>query len=337
MGKRDVKSRPLGFLVIVALALGILVAPLAADAQPPRKVYRIGVLSTAPRVQVSHLLKALADGLRDLGYIEGRNIAVEYRSAEGRLDRLPELAAEFVRLKLDAIIPTSTPAAIAVKQATTTIPIVMVSPADPVSAGLVASLARPGGNITGVTLEITLETLGKQLQLLREVVPKVRRVAVLWNPAYEPNAARWKAIREPARRLGLSLLSAEVGGPGDIERAFPTMIREHVDGLLVLGDPLMFSLRRQIADLAAKQRLPTVSPYKEGADAGCLISYGADFPQTYRRAATYVDKILKGAKPDELPVEQPTKFEFVINLKTAKALALRIPQSILVRADQVIQ
>jgi putative ABC transport system substrate-binding protein len=318
------------------LALGILLVPFAAEAQLAGKVYRIGVLQTAPREQVFHLFKAVEEGLRDLDYVEGRNIAIAYRSAAGTPERLSELAAELVGLEVDVIIATSTPAAIAVKQATRMVPIVMVSPADPVAAGLIASLARPGGNITGVTLEVTPDIFGKHLQFLKEAAPKIRRVAVLWNPAYEPNAARWEAMQAPARRLGVALLSAEVRTRGEIEGAFVGMIREHANGVVVLGDPLLFSLRAQIAGLAAKHRLPTMSPYREGADAGGLISYGADFLHTYRRAASYVDKVLKGAKPADLPVEQPMRFELVINVKTAKALGLTIPPSLLLRADHVI-
>lgn len=315
----------------------ILSTPIAVEAQQAEKVYRLGVLATAPREQVAHLFKALGEGLRDLGYVEGRNLAIEYRSAEGRAERLPQLAAELVGLSPDVIIPTSTPAAIAVKAATSTIPIVMVSPAEPVSAGLVASLARPGGNITGFTLEVTAEISAKHLQLLKEVAFKIRRVAVLANPAYPPTAARWTMTQQAARTLGVALVSAEVRGAGDLKSAFTVISREHADGLLVLGDPVVFSLRRQIGDFAAKNRLPSVSPYREGADAGGLIAYGPNFPHTYRRIGTYVDKILKGTKPGDLPIEQPTRFELIINLKTAKALGLTIPQSMLSRTDDIIE
>lgn len=319
----------------IIVTLAILLAPLATDAQQTEKVYRLAVLRPGP--PQPHLVKALEDGLRELGYVEGRNLAIEYRSAEGRPERLPELAAELVRLRPDVIIPLSTPAAVAAKQATTTIPIVMVSPGEPVAAGLVASLARPGGNVTGLTLEVTPETSGKQLQLLTEVVPKVQRVAVLMNPAYAPNAARWNETQRAARSLGVALVSAEVRTAGDIEGAFATMRQEKTDALLVLGDPLVFPLRHQIGDLAARNRLPSASPYREAADAGGLISYGPNFPAVYRRIGTYVDKILKGARPADLPIEQPTKFELVINLRTARALRLEIPQPILSLADYVIE
>jgi putative ABC transport system substrate-binding protein len=317
------------------IAGSLLAAPLAAEAQPAGKVYRFGVLR--PGSPQPHLVKALEDGLRELGYVEGRNFVFEYRSAAGEVGRFPELAAELVRAKPDIIIPLSTAAAIAVKQATTTIPIVMVSPAEPVAAGLVHSLARPDGNLTGLTLEITPEISAKQLQLLAEVVPKLQRVAVLANRAYAPNVARWDELRRAAPNLEVALVSAEVRATGGIEGAFTTMKREGARGLLVLGDPLVFLLRRRIAELAVKNRLPSVSPYREGADAGGLIAYGPNSSDTYRRIGAYIDKILKGARPGDLPIEQPTKFELVINLKTAKALGLTIPPPLLQRADQVIE
>ena len=317
------------------LGLVIFAAALAVEAQQGERVYRLAVLRPGP--PQPHLVKALVDGLRELGYVEGRNLVIEYRSAEGRVERFPELAAELVRLGPDIIIPLSTAAALAAKQATTTIPIVMVSPGEPVAAGLVASLARPGGNLTGLTLEITPETSAKQLQLLTEIVPQLQRVAVLANPTYAPNVARWTETQRAARSLEVTLVSAEVRAAAGIEGAFASMRRERVRGVLVLGDPLVFTFRREIADLAAKNRLPSVSPYREGADAGGLIAYGASSTHVFRRIGAYVDKILKGTRPGDLPIEQPTRFDLVINLKTARALGLTIPQSVLNQADDLIQ
>ncbi len=323
---------------VAALMLGlVLFAPVPSQGQQPGKVYRIGLLLTAPRPQIQGLIEALESGLRDAGYVEGRNIAMEYRSAEGRPERLPALAEDLVKLGVDLIVATSTPAAAAVKRATAKIPTVMVSPADPVASGLVASLARPGGNITGVTLEVTAETVGKQLELLKESLPKGHLFGVLWNPAYPPNESRWKAAEQAVRRLGLVLTSMQVREPAEMERAFNGMRRERAHALLVLGDPLTFSLRGQIAAIASKNKLPTMSPYREAAEAGGFIAYGPDFQHMYRRAGSYIARILNGATPGDLPVEQPSKFDLVINLKTAKALRLTIPQSLLMRADEVIQ
>jgi ABC-type uncharacterized transport system substrate-binding protein len=244
---------------------------------------------------------------------------------------------ELARLRPDIIVAHSNPAIVAAKRVTTTIPIVMVIAVDPVGAGLVTSLARPGGNVTGVTFDVNDEIWGKRLELLRDAAPEAARVAVLWNPAYAPNGNRWKAVEEAARKLSVALVSSEAQASGDLESRFTLMTRERVRGLFVLGDPMLFGLRREIADLALQQRLPSVSPYREGADAGGLIAYGVSLSGSFRQAAQYVDKILKGAKPGELPVEQPNTFELVINLKTARALGLTIPPSLLARADQVIE
>ena len=241
-----------------------------------------------------------------------------------------------MELRPDVIVAHTNQAIAAAKDATSTIPIVMVLAVDPVGAGLVVSLARPGGNITGLTFDVSEEIWGKRLELLREAAPGVARVAVLWNPAYAPNRNRWKAVEEAARKLGVALVSVEAQVGGDLESRFVLMAKERIRGLFVLGDPVLFGLRSQIADLALKHRLPSVSPYREGADAGGLVAYGVSLSGTFRHAAQYVDKILKGAKPGDLPIEQPTKFELVINLKTAKALGLTIPPSLLLRADQVI-
>ncbi len=325
--------------LLLSLVLGILTAPLASEAQQPKKVYRVGYFQTAPRAQTEHMLKALEEGLRERGYVPGQNIVIEYRFADGKRERLPELAAELVRLRVDVIVTPLNPVTLAAKQATKTIPIVMTIGTDPVGAGLVASLARPGGNVTGLTFDVTPEINGKRLQLLKEIVPRVSRVAVLWNPSFSPADAERSAgaVRDAARKLGVTLQFVEAHEGDEFEGAFVAMTRERADGLLAMEGPLLFAHRHRIADLAAKHRLPATYTLREYPESGGLFSYGASLPDLYRRAATYVDKILRGAKPGDLPVEQPTKFEMVINLKTAKALGLTIPQSILIRADEVIQ
>ena len=320
------------------LALGLVLAPLAAEAQQAAKVPRIGWLAVnrAPNL---HLSEAFRQGLRDLGYVEGRNVVIEYRDAEGKFERFPALAAELVALKVDVIVAASTPAALAARQATKTIPVIFVALGDPVTSGLVTSLARPGGNVTGVSF-LSPELVGKRLELLTQAVPGVGRIAVLWQPGDVPESTA-KDLRTEAevaaRALGVRLQVVEARGPADFDRAFSAMTKAHVDALSVLPSAMLFSERGRLVDLAAKYRLPAVYPWREGADAGGLMSYGPNLPDLYRRAATYVDKILKGAKPADLPVEQPTKFELVINMKTAKALGLTIPQTLLQRADQVIQ
>ncbi len=331
--------------VLVTLAFGLLAAPLGSNAQQPAKIWRIGFLSpnspSDPERPGSPFgergLEAFRQGLRDLGYVEGQNIAIEYRWAEGRFERLPDLAAELVRLKVDVIVAVVTQASLAAKNATRTIPIVMVAAGDPLGSGLVAGLAHPGGNVTGPS-SMLAEVAGKQLELLKETVPKASRVAVLWNPA---NAV-WQAqmLRETkvaARALGLRLQLLEARGPGELEGAFAAMTRERASALLVQVDVIFALHARRIADLAAKRRLPAMYGSREHVEAGGLMSYAPNIPDLFRRAATYVDKMLKGAKPGDLPVEQPTRFELVVNLKTAKALGLTIPPSVLIRADQVIQ
>jgi putative ABC transport system substrate-binding protein len=324
--------------VAVVLALGIgLAAPLAVEAQPAGKVYRIGYLSAGSISANPHNLEAFRQGLHELGWIEGRNIIIEYRSAEGRFERLPELVAELVQLKVDVIAASATPAALAAKNATGTVPIVGVSLTEPVRLGLIASLARPGGNVTGVSYSVGTDIFGKDLELLNEVVPKVRRVAVLSNPDGPAQPLTISNIKGAARSLGLQLLLLEARAPGGFDGAFAAMARERVGALLVVTDPMFIPHRARLVDLAAKNRLPSIFTQRADVEAGGLMSYGPNFPDMYRRAATYVDKILKGAKPADLPVEQPTKFELVINLKTAKALGLTIPPSVLGRADQVIE
>ena len=320
---------------IISLVLGFLVAPIMGEAQVPAKVPRIGFLSSRSPTDNPYP-EAFRQGLSELGYVEGQTIAIEYRFAEGRPERLPALAADLVRLKVDVIVTGAPPAPEAAKQATSTIPIVFAVSGDPVAAGLVASLARPGGNITGLA-NLAQEVVGKQLELLKEVAPKVSRVAVLQNPSNHVHPFVLRQAEGAARALGLQLQILEARTPAEIDAAFAAMRSQRAGGVLVLRDGLFLAQRTQIAALAAKSRLPAVYGLREHAEAGGLMAYGANVLLMYRRAATYVDKILKGAKPADLPVEQPTKFELVVNLKTARGLGLTIPQSILVRADRVIQ
>ncbi len=322
--------------LIVALAIGFLAAPLFADAQQPTKVPRIGLLSPFSPSDTALWHQAFRQGLRDLGWVEGKNISIEYRYAEGRTDRLPDLAADLVRLKVDIIIASVTTDALAAKKATRTIPIVMASVGDPVASGLVGSLARPGDNITGLS-QIAPELVGKRLELLKEIVPKLSRVAVLWRPEADSSPLAWKESQLPARALGLQVHSMEVRNSDDFDKAFEDATRARAGALAVTPDPLFVRNLKRIADLAAKNRLPSIFHLREFADSGGLVAYGVDRADMFRRAATFVDKILKGAKPADLPVEQPTRFELVINLKTAKALGLKIPKSVLIRADQLVQ
>jgi ABC-type uncharacterized transport system substrate-binding protein len=284
-----------------------------------------------------HLVKALDDGLRELGYMEGRNIVFERRFGEGNQERLPALAAELVRLNVDVIVTGSNPVITAVKQATSTIPVVMAVSRDPVGSGFVANLARPGGNITGLSNDPGPDILGKNMELLKEAVPRISRVAYLWNPA-PPGANTYRKVAESAvRKLGVTWQSVEVRQPNEFEGAFAAMVRERTDAVLVAQDPLFLSARSRVVSLATRHRLPTVYGNREYAEVGGLMSYGPNIADQFRRAAAYIDKILKGAKPADLPVEQPTKFELVINLKTAKALGLTIPPALLARADHVIE
>jgi putative ABC transport system substrate-binding protein len=324
--------------VLVAVSLVLLFVPLAGDAQPPGKVFRIGLLANEPDTTPAGSLiwGGLIQGLRDLGYVEGQNITIERRFSEGKYERLPDLAADLVRLKVDVIVTGGTQPPFEAKHATRTIPIVMANHGDPVGSGLVASLARPGGNVTGLS-SLAPELVGKQLELLKEIVPRISRVAVLWNPTNQTHLLSLGEVKVAARSLGVQLQILEARGPDDFESAFATMTRERVGALLVLADGMFFVHRTRIAILAAKQRLPAMFTVREHVDAGGLVVYGPSLRDNFRRAAAYVDKILKGAKPADLPVEQPMKFELVVNLKTAKALGLTIPQSILIRADHVIQ
>jgi putative ABC transport system substrate-binding protein len=316
--------------LLITLALGLLAAPLAAQARPAEKVPRIGLLEDSPYWEV------FQQELRDLGYIEGQNITIERRLTEGKLDRLAEAAAELVRLPVDVIVPIGTPATQAAMRATTTIPIVAAAVGDPLRAGIVASLARPGGNVTGSTI-LGPELAAKRLQLFKEALPAVSRVAFLWNPTNYANVLFYEDIQAAAQRLGVTLHSVEVSNPSGFERALATTMRERPDLLIMTAEPMHQLHVGRIIDFAAKHRLPLVSNVKENVIAGALLSYGASLPELYRRAALYVDKILKGANPGDLPVQQPTKFELVINLKTAQALGLTIPPSVLFQADEVIR
>jgi len=324
------------FLGVVAG--GLLAASLAAGAQPAGKVVRIGYLSLQREDGDKSWMAAFRQRLQDLGYVEGRNVVIEQRHAAARADRLPELASELVRLKLDVLVVYGLSALIdAGWKAPRALPIVFTIDPDPVGRGLVASLARLGGNVTGLS-DAHADLVPKRLELLKEAAPLTVRVAVLFNPASSLGPAQLKTAQAAAPTLGMTVLPMEVRGRGrnDIDRAFETMRKGRSTGILILGAPTVGVYRSRIAELAVKGQLPAVSTLRESAEAGLLMSYGTDFHDLWRRAATYVDKILKGAKPGDLPVEQPTKFELVINLKTAKALGLAIPPSLLQRADQVI-
>ena len=323
--------------VLALLALGA--APLAAEAQQAAKVARIGYLTGGNLAARPLLLEAFRQGLRDLGYVESRNVVIEYRDAEGKLERLPTLAAELVAHKVDVIVASGTLAALAAKQATRTFPIVFSPAGDPVGSGLVTSLARPGGNVTGLSA-FAPELVGKRLELLKQALPGVSRVAVLWQPgAFGERTEKdtLKRAEVAAQALGVRLQFVEARGPEEFDRAFSDMTSARAGALTVLPSNMFNNERRRLVDLAAEKRLPAVYAVRELVDAGGLISYGPNLADLNRRAATYVDRILKGAKPADLPVEQPTKFELIINLKTAKSLGLTIPQSVLARADEVIR
>jgi ABC-type uncharacterized transport system substrate-binding protein len=323
---------------------GLLAAPLAAQAQEAGKVYRIGVLGTAPpevlakeRPAAVVAWRAFVQGLEAHGWTEGRNIVFEWRYSGGDSERLSRLAAELAALQPDVIVTgQGDPAVRALKAATSTIPIVMAVSADPVRSGLVTSLARPGGNVTGLSI-LAPDTGGKRLALLREALPKVSRIAVLWNAAYPAKAVEFEETQRAARTLKIALQSVKVRSARDFDAAFAAILRGKPHGLIILSEPLTLAHWSQIVAFATEHRMPIVSEIREFAEAGGLLTYGASLPNLFRLAATYVDKILKGAKPGDLPIEQPTKFELVINLKTAKALGLPIPASLLQRANQVIE
>jgi putative ABC transport system substrate-binding protein len=306
-----------------------------ADAQQPTNIPRIGYLATGSLSSQSPRLKAFHDKLRDLGYVEGQNIAIEYRFAEGNPDRLPELAAQLVRLGVAIIVTGSTAAVLAVKQATSKIPIVVGASGDLVGSGIVTSLSRPCGNITGLTA-ISPDLSGKRLELLKEVIPKALRIAVLWHPS-QWDQEEVKQTEIAAKAIGVKLQSLQIREPADLQTAYAAMAKEGVRALIIIQGPFMGSNRKEIMELTAKHRLASVCDDPVWTEHGCLISYGPNRSDLYRRAAIYVDKILKGAKPADLPVEQPTKFELVINLKTAKQIGLTIPPNVLARADKVIR
>src|SRR5947208_4895755 len=314
----------------------VLLTACLVEAQQPRKVPRIGFLSPFSPSAIAIWLQAFRQGLHDLGWVEGKNISVEYRYAEGRNDRLPDLAADLVRLKVDIIVTAVTPDALAAKNATRTIPIVMAAAGDPVASGLVDSLARPGGNITGLS-QMNPDLAGKRLELLNEIVPKLSRVAVFWNPQDQMSTISWNELQPPARSLGVQLQSVEIRSSGDFAKAFEDATRARAGALAIMPAPGFVTNLNRIADVAAKRRLPSIFHVKEFVDFGGLVAYGTDRSELFRRAATYVDKILKGAKPADLPVEQPTKFELILNLKTAKQIGLTIPPNVLARADKIIK
>jgi len=321
---------------IASLAPGLVAVPLVAGAQPVPKVYRIGYFGGAALASSPPFLEAFRQGLHELGWVEGRNFVIEYRSSEENAGRLSEVAAELVRHNVDVIVATSPPSIWPVKEATKTIPIVMAMGPDPVESGLVQSLAHPGGNITGLTT-LSADLSVKQLELLKEIVPGVLRVAVLWNPTNPWHPTGVKRIEASARALALQLYPVGVRSPDELDRAFASLTPHRPGALLVLPDPLTVGRRKRIADLAVQYRLPALCGLRESAEAGCLASYWANSAAVMRRAATYVYRILNGARPGDLPIEQPTTFELVINLKTAKAPGLTIPPSVLARADEVIQ
>ena len=323
--------------IIVALGAGAFAPFVTFAQQPPGKVFRIGFLDTSSAsAPGANRVDALRAGLRDLGYVEGKNIVIEYRWAEGKYERLPGFAAELVQLKADIIVAVSPPAIQAARQATITIPIVMVGVGDPVGAGFVASLVRPGGNITGQSSMI-VDLSSKYLELLRVAVPKFSRVAVLMNPSHPNHSDELKNIQTVAKTTGVNVSPVQASTASQIEAAVGAMTRERTGALIVLADPFFRTQGRRIAEIAAKNRLPTMFWIRELAEAGGLMSYGENTAEQIRRAAIYVDKILKGAKPGDLPVEQPTKFELVINRKTAKALGISIENELLLRADKVIE
>jgi putative tryptophan/tyrosine transport system substrate-binding protein len=309
--------------------------PLALRAQQTGKIYTVGSLTAGAGAPIPGIT-TLGDTLRELGWIEGKNIAFERRYAENRLDRLPALAAELVDLKVDVIVAAGTLAPLAAKHATTTIPIVMTAAGDPVGSGLVPNLARPGGNVTGLSLMVP-DLGGKRLELLKELLPRMSRVAVLWNAANPYPALVFKETERAAQTLGIEVQSLEVQEPNDFGNAFEAAERHQPDALIMVEDPLTIDFRKQIADFALTHRLPAMNGFRQFVDAGGLMAYGASLSDLLRRAAGYVDKILRGAKPSDLPVEQPTKFELIINLKTAKALGIEIPPMLLARADELIE
>ena len=319
----------------VVLAVVVLAAPLAGRAQDPRKTYRMGWISGLSPSSVPHLSAALIRALRELGWVEGQNLIIDYAYAEGRFDRLSALMAELLRARPDVILAQGDQPIKAAKEATTTVPIVMIA-CDAVAAGLIPSLARPGGNITGVTC-ISRDIATKRIELLKQCLPRLSRLAVLYNPDDPGKAIEWRETEAAAQLLGLKLTAVPIRDRKEFEGVFAAITRERADALMILGDPFTITYARDLVDLAVKHRLPAMSAYGEFVTAGALMSYGPSLIEMRRAAAVYIDKILRGARPADLPVEQPTKFELVVNLKTAKTLGVTIPQSILIQADQIIQ
>ncbi len=322
---------------LISLLGGAVVSwPLAAHAQQPAKVLRIGFLGNSTAALEANLIGPFRDGLSALGYVEGRNVVIEYRWAEGKYERFAGLIAELIALKVDVIVTAGTPATLAVKKATTRVPLVMIAVGDPVGTGIVASLARPGGNITGLS-SMAPDLEGKRLELLREVAPGLSRIAVFWNPANAFNAGAMRQVRAAADALRISVLPLAVRTAEELDGAFAAIIKERPEALIVFADRIFLHNRLRMMEFAAENRLPSVNAYQELVEAGGLMSFGPSYEDMHRRAATYVDKIFKGAKPADLPVEQPTRFKLVINLKTARALGLNIPPTLLVLADEVIE
>ena len=330
LGSRRRTARANVVLIVLLLVLEAL--PPAVQAQQAGRVYRIGILGNAPSTYWDQFLQSL----RERGYFEGQNVRIEHRYVEGRVERSPEFATELIGLKVDLLVASGSPAARAAKQATATIPIIAILVSDPVGQGLAASLARPGGNVTGLS-NLLPELGAKRLELLKEAYPSVSRVAVLWNPANQGSVIVWKRLTAGARTLGITLRSLEVRDPHDLEGAFALMARQRPDALMTLDDHLIFQYGTSIVDFATKSRLPAMHGSREAVEAGGLVAYSVDISAAFRRAAEYAAKILNGANPGDLPFEQPTKFELLINLKTARALGLTIPRAVMLRADQVMQ
>ena len=320
----------------ITLLSGIVAALATARAQQPAKIPRIGFLGNSTATMEANLIGPLRDGLRELGYEEGRNVIIEFRWADGKYDQFPALVAELLAAKVDVIITAGTPATLAIKKATSTVPLVFIAVGDPVGTGVVPNLGRPGGNITGLS-SIAPDLEGKRLELLREVVPKLSHVAFFLNPANAFHTASMRQARVAAQSLGIKLQPMEVNKSEQLDGAFASIVKEKPDALLILADRIFLHNRKRMMEFAIQQRLPSVNAYRELVEAGGLISYGPSYEDMHRRAAVYVDKILKGTKPADLPIEQPTKFTLLINLKTAKTLGLTVPPTLVARADELIE